>query len=518
MTSPPATSDARFLRARRIVFVIALASYVLSFFHRTAPAAIAGELTRAFAISGAVLGTLAATYFYVYTLLQIPVGVLADTLGPRRIVAAGSLIAAVGSFAFGLAPGWEIAALGRTLVGVGVSVAFIAILKVNAAWFPANRFATLNGYILFAGNLGAVIAGAPLAWLVTRMSWRVVFVGLGALSLAIAIASWIKVRDRPQDLGFAPLQPSPPVDAVRVHWTMAVRQVLRNPATWPGFFVNIGIGSSYLAFAGLWAVPFLQDVYGMARVTAAQHASVLLLGVAIGSVAIGILSDRLRNRAGVMRVYAVLYTASWLPWLVHVQWPLPATLAWFFLMGMLVPGFVLTWTVAKEVNRPEHSGIATSVVNVGIFLGTGILQPLVGWVLDRGRATGDVAHAWDQAIMVFAGACAISTAFTFLDSRNRPSLTPTSGVPLRSLRGPGDASFTPPNSRRRPWARWRRSRSSPPSMRGTAQAAPLLRPSRTDRGECALRRGPSPPPARDLSCGPRLPRPVARVPSASARD
>ncbi len=140
---------------------------MLSFFHRTAPAAIAGELTRAFAINSAVLGTLAATYFYVYTLLQIPVGVLADTLGPRRIVSAGSVVAGAGSLLFALAPSWEVAAVGRTLVGVGVSVAFIALLKVSAVWFPANRFATLNGFTLFAGNLGAVIAGAPLAWIVT---------------------------------------------------------------------------------------------------------------------------------------------------------------------------------------------------------------------------------------------------------------------------------------------------------------------------------------------------------------
>ena len=127
-----APANTRFLATRRVVFGIVLASFVLSFFHRTAPAAIAGELTRAFSISGAALGTLAATYFYVYTLLQIPVGVLADTLGPRRILAAGSLVAGAGSLVFALAPAWEIAAAGRTLVGVGVSVAFIAILKISA--------------------------------------------------------------------------------------------------------------------------------------------------------------------------------------------------------------------------------------------------------------------------------------------------------------------------------------------------------------------------------------------------
>ena len=409
-----ALPDPGFIRARRVVFGIVLASFVLSFFHRTAPAAIAAELTRAFAINSAVLGTLAATYFYVYTVLQIPVGVLADTLGPRRILAAGSIVAGLGSIAFALAPTWEIAAAGRTLVGIGVSVAFIAILKVSAVWFPARRFATLNGVTMFAGNLGAVIAGAPLAYLITHTSWRVVFLGLAALSIALGLASWFLVRDRPEDLGFPAVHALPPAGRTEMHWAQALASVLSQPATWPGFFVNAGIAGSYLAFAGLWAVPYLEQTYGLSRVSAAEHTSVLLLGVAFGAVLVGTVSDRLRSRSGVMRVYAVLYAASWLPWLQHAQWPLPATLAWFALTGMLIPGFTLTWAVAKEVNRPEHSGIATSVVNVGTFLGTGILQPLVGAVLDRGRAAGDLAGAWDRGILLMAGAAAFGALMTLL--------------------------------------------------------------------------------------------------------
>ena len=411
--------DGRFLQARRVVFGIVLASFVLSFFHRTAPAAIAGELTRAFAINAATLGTVAATYFYVYTLLQIPVGVLADTLGPRRILTFGSLLAGIGSIVFALAPTWELAALGRTLVGVGVAVAFIGILKVSAVWFPANRFATLNGVTMFAGNLGAVIAGAPLAWLVTQTSWRNVFLGLAVLSLLLGAATWWKVRDRPQDLGFAPVNAAPPAASVAAHWSLALRQVLANPATWPGFFVNVGSGGSYLAFAGLWAVPYLVDVHGMSRVTAAEHASLLLLGVALGSLAIGSLSDRLGSRRGLMRACTLLYALSWLPWLLDVRWPLAATLAWFLLMGLLIPGFTLSWTVAKEVNRPEHSGMATSVVNVGIFLGTGILQPWVGHLLDGGRAAGDSALAWQHALWLLAGSALLGAAATWL-VRERP--------------------------------------------------------------------------------------------------
>jgi sugar phosphate permease len=399
--------NARFERVRRVVFGIMLASFVLSFFHRTAPAAIAGELTQAFSIGGALLGTLAATYFYVYMVLQIPVGVLADTWGPRKLVAAGALVAAVGSLAFALAPTWQVAAAGRTLVGVGVATAFIAILKITALWFPANRFATLTGMTMLAGNLGAVAAGAPLAWIVTFASWRVVFAALAMLSLALAVATWWKVRDRPEQLGFAPVHPVRAGAPPRVDWIPALKGVLANGATWPPFVVNFGVGGSYLAFAGLWAVPYLVDVHAMSRVAAAQHASALLLGVAFGAVAVGMISDRLRNRRAVMRACTTLYALSWLPWIAGAHWPIAATLVWFLLMGLLIPGFTLSWTIAKEVNRPEHSGIATSVVNLAIFLGAGMLQPLAGALLDRGRAIGGGASGWSHAIELLAGAAAL---------------------------------------------------------------------------------------------------------------
>jgi sugar phosphate permease len=237
-----------------------------------------------------------------------------------------------------------------------------------------------------------------------------VFVALAALSGAFAIASWVLVRDRPEDEGFPPVNLASRAAGPPQPWTRALRQVVSNPATWPGFFVNVGVGGSFLAFAGLWAVPYLVEVHGMRQVTAAQHASALLLGVAVGALLVGAVSDRLGNRRVVMRVYTALYALTWTPWILDVRWPLPATLAWFALMGLLVPGFALTWVVAKEVNRPEHSGMATSVVNVGVFLGTGLLQPIIGWQLDSVRIAGNVAGAWSRGILILAGAAAFGAA------------------------------------------------------------------------------------------------------------
>ena len=413
--APATVSPAR----RWLMFGVMLAGFTLGFFHRTAPASIAGELTRAFDIPAAVLGSLAATYFLVYMLLQVPVGIVADTLGPRILMSVGALVAAAGSLVFALAPSWPVAAVGRTLVGAGVSVAFIATLKVIAVWFPVTRFATLVGVTMFAGNLGAVLAGAPLAWVIGHVSWRSVFVGLAVATLAVAVAAWAFVRDRPPvqaSVGGAPSHP-------RLDWVAALRDVLRKPATWAGLLVTTGIGGSFLAFAGLWGAPYMMDVHRVSRVVAAQHVSLLVVGVAIGSFVIGAASDRLGNRLAFMRGYAVLYVLTWIPWVVGVRWPVVATLAWYLLMGLLIPAFTLALSLAKEGNRPEHSGIATAVVNVGGFLGAGLLQPLVGWRIDVGRAAGDLQAGWSQGILLFAGAALIGLLAALGHPRPAPAHT-----------------------------------------------------------------------------------------------
>ena len=119
-------------RRRWLILGIVAISYVLSFFQRFAPAGIAQDLASAFETSAASLGVLAATYFYVYTVMQVPTGILADTLGPRRILALGGLIGGAGSILFGFAPSLDVALFGRTMIGLGVSVAFIAMLKLIA--------------------------------------------------------------------------------------------------------------------------------------------------------------------------------------------------------------------------------------------------------------------------------------------------------------------------------------------------------------------------------------------------
>jgi MFS family permease len=343
-------------------------------------------------VSGAALGALAATYFYVYAVMQVPSGVLADTLGPRRTLAAGSFIAGVGSIIFASAESLSAAAAGRTLVGLGVSVAFICVMKLNANWFDERRFATATGWANVVGILGAFAATAPLAWLVTVVSWRSVFNAIGVLSLALAALTLWQMHDAPRT--------ARPRTARRPHWLHGLKAVVRNRATWPGFWVNFGLSGVNMSFVGLWAVPFLSHAYGLSRVEASNHTSLMLAGYACSTALVGWFSDRIQRRRPIMIASAALYLACWGAWLAGV--PAGWTYALALAMGVVVSGFSLSWACAKEVNAPAYAGMATSVANLGGFAAAGILQPLVGWVLDVTGGQSGGAGNFNAALLVFA--------------------------------------------------------------------------------------------------------------------
>ncbi len=370
-------------RRRMLALSIIVVAYVLSFFQRFAPAGIAPDLMVAFNTTASSLGVLAATYFYVYTVMQVPTGILVDTLGPRRILLLGGGVGGVGSLLFGMAPSLEMALLGRTLIGLGVSVTFIAMLKIIAVWFEERRFATLVGLSMLIGNLGSVLAGAPLSWLAQATGWRGVFIGLAGVSLVLGAACWLLVRDRPESASAAADNPAHKPRFDRTVVLSSLWLVLKNRDTWPAVAVNFGICGSFFAFAGLWATPFLTQVHGLTRNVAANHVSLYFAGFALGCVFIGTLSDRLGKRKPVLVASSHLFALIWWVWLSGVTLPLVVSYTLFVLMGVSTASFTLTWACAKEVNPPLLSGMSTSVTNMGGFLAAAILQPLVGWVMDQ---------------------------------------------------------------------------------------------------------------------------------------
>jgi len=405
----------RMRRLRWTTFTLVVLAYALSFFHRMAPATIAADLQQTFAVSGAVLGGIAATYFYIYTVMQIPTGVLVDTLGPRRILTLGGIIAGAGSLMFGLAESVAMLSTGRLLVGLGVSVIFIAMLKLHAAWFHDRHFGTFTGLSILLGNLGAIMAAAPLAWVLTTVSWRSVFEFIGLLSLTLGVLSWYLVRNTPTDAGLPSMRELDGHEAHPVHhghWLDGLKKVVRNRATWPAFWVNVGLSGSYFAFAGLWAAPYLTTAYGLSRAQATTYTSLLLAGFALGALVIGTLSDSLGRRRLVILGFTLLHLACWLPLLAGLQLSQGMLLLLFFLMGLGASCFTLSWACVKEVNPHAVSGMATSVANTGAFLGAGILQPLVGRTIDlTGNYSAGLYVLFGFAVLGLIGALRIRETY-----------------------------------------------------------------------------------------------------------
>jgi len=374
-------------RQATLIFMVVMAAYTLSFFQRFAPASIAQDLAQSFETSAASLGVLAATYFYVYTLMQVPTGVLVDTLGPRRIMLIGGLVSFVGSLWFGLAETLPHALIGRTLVGLGVSVTFIAMLKVIALSFEERRFASLTGLGVFVGNIGSVMAGVPLAYAAAEFGWRHVFVAVAVASLVLGTLSWWMMRG------------SAAMGGARVDRTVVMSgllSVIRNRLTWAPALTNLGLCGSYFTFAGLWAMPYLTQVHGYSRHIAATHLSLMYAGFAVGCLVLGMLSDRLRRRKPILVLASGLYVVIWLVWWWGGALGVTLTMLLCCLMGFSSAAFSLTWACSKEVNPPHLAGMSTSIANVGGFAGAALMQPLVGFLMDLMWA-----GTWDNGVRVY---------------------------------------------------------------------------------------------------------------------
>jgi sugar phosphate permease len=377
----------RFQQARWTIYTLLVLAYMLVFFHRMAPGVVAGDLSAAFGISAAALGSLAAMYYYIYTVMQIPAGVLADTLGARYAVMLGNLVAGAGSIMFGVAETFAVASLGRFLVGLGVSVVFVGLMKSNSVWFSERNYGTISGVTLLLGNLGAIAATGPLALVLLFTDWRSVFVALGVLALVLGFASWWKVRNRPEDLGFPSVREMEGLPAHpprHRHWISDLRHVLTHRRLWPGFVYDFGVTGSLFGFVGLWAIPLLRDVHGLDRGDASGYTTAAMVAFALGCLVAGSFSDRLGRRRPVLTGGALAYAAVCAAFLVLPWGPGPGGYLLFTALGLSAGCFVVAYAQAKEVTAPALSGMAIALVNTGLFLGAAIFQPLFGWVLDLG--------------------------------------------------------------------------------------------------------------------------------------
>lgn len=370
--------------AKWIIFGVMIMTYILVYFHRMAPGAVSEYLMAAFNTTGTALGTLSAIYFFVYACMQVPSGVIADTLGTRTSIVWGNAVAGLGSIAFGMATNFEMACVGRFLVGLGVSVVFVSIMKSNSVWFEERVFGVMSGLTLLIGNLGSVLAAGPLESILHIFAWRTIFIGIGVISLLLAVLGYIFVRNCPEDLGFSSPNLVVPDSGSSISggWLKNLYSIVTVLRIWPGFWVQFGMIGGLYSLMGLWGIPYLRDVYGLGSAPAANHLTTMLLSFAFGAFFFGWFSDKIGSRKPLLILCVTGYIVSLLI-LTFVQLtPGVQTLALFSVMGIAGSGFVLTFALAKEVIHPNLSGMAVSVVNTGCFIGTALTQPLFGFLAD----------------------------------------------------------------------------------------------------------------------------------------
>ena len=362
---------------RWVAWAAATFLFLLVTFHRFALGVIAADLMAAFATAAVGLGGLASVYFYLYGLLQLPSGILADTWGPRRTLAASALLMTAGAFLFAAAPSLPVAYAGRVLVGLGVAPVLVNTLKLVSAWFPARAFATMIGLTAMVGNLGGFLAGGPFALLVAAVGWRVSFATVGAITAALGAALLLAVRDRPAQAAVRPAAVAPAL------WPAAAA-LLRDGRIWLLLMTKMGFDMAFFAFFVVWGVPFLTQTTGVSPTVAGFHLSFGALGFMLGGPVLGFLSDRvMRERRRPILLSALAHTALWALFLGSAPLRPGAGLAALMAgLGFTAAGLLLCLACAKELSPPETMGISTALVNGGGFFGAAVLQIVLGAVLD----------------------------------------------------------------------------------------------------------------------------------------
>ncbi len=414
---------------RWVCFCIMCVGFVLVKVAAFGPAVIAPDLIAEFTIGPTELGIMAAFYLWGYAAIQIPTGVLADTLGPRRAVTIFMLVAAVGTFVFASALSYPMSLVGRGLMGLATGIVFVCTVKLLAHWFRPDEFATLNGILLMAGNLGTVAAAAPLALLVGVITWRPSFVLLSVLAAAIALLVFVLVRDSPNESdgsievlsGSRPRQP--------VSQRLALREVagplLLNRNLWLLALYAFALYGALMSIQGLWAVPYLMDVYNLPCQAASNMLTMWPMGLIVGSPLSGYFSDRvLRTRKGVVLGGVLLFS---LPFLVlslrPTGLPLELLYALFFFCGVTNSTVVVSFALLNDVLPRQIVGTATGIYNLWFFVGGAVYQQLTGSILSAfAIESGQTSVSGYRAVFLFCLVGVWAAAVAVLATRDRISV------------------------------------------------------------------------------------------------
>ncbi len=349
--------------------------YVLSYLYRTVTSVISPELSRELELTASSLGLLTSAYFIAFGAVQIPAGMLLDRFGPRRVEPVLLLIAGSGAIGFAYAEDVSGLLVGRALIGAGVATCLMAPLKAIAAWYPRERHASLSSWIMVAGGIGVVAATAPTEYALRFITWRTLFVGLGAATYVAAVWIWIAVPD---------LARAAHTSGFAAQWA-GVRKVFAHPRFWwIAPLASIGTGS-FMGILGLWSVPYLMQVGGFDRASAARILLVLGIVMLGGYLLAGLFATPLARRGIHPRhLYAFGFGLNAMS-LAAIVLGLPGSYVWWTLYGFGASVNVLGFGVLNQGFASELAARANTALNVLMFAGSFSTQWGIGLIVDAAR-------------------------------------------------------------------------------------------------------------------------------------
>lgn len=357
------------------VFIYALATLFLIYEMalQVSPSIMTHQLMYGFKINAKQLGLMASVYFYSYTLMQVPVGLLYDRFGPRLLISLAAAVCGIGSFAFGMTTDVYMAGLGRFFMGIGSSFAFVGVLVVATRWFAPRHFALLVGIAQLLAAMGALAGELPFAPLMNHYGWRTVMVLAGIFGVIIALFCGMIIRDQPSISYY--------VEHRRHHLMSDLKAIFHSGQTWWVALYAFSGWGPIAVFAALWGVPFLMVKYQVSNTEAAAAIAMIWVGLGVSSPIMGWLSDKLGRRRSLLRLCSAIGLIASLA-AIYPRTPLWLTWIFLFFLGVAASGQILSFALVKDNNR--HSVIATAIGfnNMAVVIGGAVLQPFVGYVLD----------------------------------------------------------------------------------------------------------------------------------------
>ena len=399
--SPSPAADAGRRPARlRLAIVLRLflpfaAGYYLSYVFRTVNAVVAPNLVADTGLGADELGFLTSMYLAAFAALQLPLGIMLDRFGPRRVEAALLVIAASGSLLFALSDGLLGLSFGRALIGAGVSCCMMASFKAFAMWFAPQRLPVIYACLLAFGALGAVSATVPVEWFLGLLDWRVLFMGLALFALAVSAAVFWIVPDHQ----------APPAHTTLADQLRGLAYVFRDRFFWGiAPLAAISSGTS-LAINGLWAGPWLRDVAGLGRAAVASHLLIISGSMGAGFLLMGLLTERL-TRLGLRPM--TVAGAGMIGFLITVALLAAGgtdTALWLLLAatGFLATSGSLSYALLSQHFARDLAGRANTAQNVLVFAAAFGTQWGIGLVLSAWE--DPITHRYDPAgyQVAFAG-------------------------------------------------------------------------------------------------------------------